>query len=764
MYEAIPYELKQLPNWCCFKHEMIDGRKTKIPYDPSTGFKAKSNDASTWVDFESALSLSQNYDGLGFFFSEPYVGIDIDDVGEEIKQYQQGSEDNIISEFVDLLESYAEISPSGNGIHIILKGELPPDGRRKGNIEMYPSGRFFTMTGNAIGGYIHINDDRDMNRLGYLHAKYIKTSAPVTTQKTIESEGNDLSESEIISIAKSSSKTGLRFSAFVDGGWEQFYTSQSEADMAFANDLAFWCARDYRKMDNIYRQSSLMRDKWDSKRADSTYGAETLNKAISECSNVFVPQPKDDDFSLTVVDQSVKKVERKFYSYDDTGNAERYKDDHGDILKYSYVRKNWFYYDGKVWQIDQYGNVKTLADETIEKMKNERPYTSGDVSEEDARELLQKHIKRTRNSAGKENMIKEAQHLLPIDLSTFDQDIHLFNLQNGYLDLETGSVHEHDKDKFFTRISNVEYDGTHAAPMWDKFLKEIFNNDSELIEYIQRAIGYSLSGSTEEQMMFILYGHGRNGKSVFLDLVTELFGSYATNIQPQSIMVKQQTSNANPDIAKLDGARFVTTTEPNEGVRMDEGLVKQLTGGDKVSARFLYEDEFEFIPQFKLWMATNHKPIIRGTDDGIWRRMAIIPFTVQIPEHKVDKRLTSKLKRELKGIMHWAVEGYLKWSKYGLQEPAVVKEQRKEYRSEMDVLEGFIDECCIIRDSEKVKASDVYQAYKQWARDNEQYLMSSTKFGRELSKKFMRFKSGTNYYKGISIRKEAEKAVFQINY
>lgn len=760
MYSKIPYELKELDRWCCFKLMLRNGRMTKMPVNPMNGEFARSNDSSTWADFDTALAASSQYDGIGFFFQEPYIGIDIDDVGGEIEDYRNDRhEDNIVSEFVDLIGSYSEVSPSGNGIHIILKGELPPQGRRKGNVEVYTSGRFFTMTGNSIGGYSQIFDDTDYGKINYLHNKYIASNEPAPVRAEHSNQGNDLPEEDLIRIAENS-RNGDRFRMLFRGGWDQFYDSQSEADMAFANDLAFWTSRDFSKMDNIFRQSSLYREKWDSKRADSTYGIDTLNRAIQDCTNVFSPQPREDDFQLYVLDQETKEVKNKYYSYDDTGNADRFTDMHGGTLRYSYTRKNWYFYNGKIWTTDNEGKVKTMADEVIESMKSEKVFVPEGEDEEEMKKLLRKHIKATRNHNGKTNMIKESQHLLPIQPQQFDNNLHLFNVQNGFLDLKTGQLHPHERAQYFTKISNVEYTDKADCPMWDDFLQQIFDGDADLIEYIQRAVGYSLSGSTEEQMMFILHGNGRNGKSVFLDIVTELFGSYSTNIQPQAIMVKQQSNNANPDIAKLAGARLVTTTEPNEGVRFDEGLIKQLTGGDKVTARFLYEDEFEFTPQFKLWMATNHKPLIRGTDDGIWRRMGIIPFSVQIPENKVDKKLTHKLRREIDAIMNWAVEGYLKWQRDGLQEPQCIKDQRDSYRTEMDSIEAFLQECCVRDDNTAEKASTLFQAYDNWARENNQYKMSSTKFGREISKKFPKFTSNGIRYKGVKVSEGHEKPFF----
>lgn len=733
-----------------------------------TGGAAKSNDESTWSDFETAVASVEELamDGIGFFFKTPYFGIDIDDVRTEIDRFKNDDHDNnIVSEFINVMCSYAEISPSGNGIHVIAKGILPEGGRRKGKVEMYDSGRFFTITNDHLGGYSHIADDTDYGKINYLHSKYI-AKQDIARKQTAQSQqsGSDLSEDEIIHIA-TGSKNGARFNILLSGGWEQFYTSQSEADMAFANDLAFWTNRDFHKMDSIFRTSALYREKWDRPQNDSTYGAETLNRAIADCANVFSPKPREDDFNLYVLDDSIQKIQRKFYSYDDTGNAQRFRDAYGEVVRFSYVRKEWYFYDGKIWTVDQEGKIKSLADEAVEKMKDEPVYVPKDADPEVMEKAFSKHVKATRSSRGKVSMLKETEHLLPIKPDAFDSDKKLFNVQNGYLDLSTGVLMPHDKDKFFTKASNVEYTDKIDCPMWLDFLDVIFQGDQDLIDYMQRAVGYSLSGSTEEQVMFVLFGNGRNGKSVFLDIITEMFGNYSTNIQPQTIMVKQQSGGANSDIARLDGARLVTTTEPNEGSRLDEGLVKQLTGGDKVTARFLYGTEFDFEPELKLWMATNHKPVIRGTDDGIWRRMAIIPFNAQIPIEKVDKQLKNKLKGELKAILNWAVEGYQLWKLRGLAEPTVIAEQRRSYQTEMDSVEAFIEECCIREEGHSVQSKIIYQAYRQWANDNGQYLMSNTKFGREMGNKFNKVKSnGVIKYDGVHIMEEYSNSEYRISY
>jgi len=345
------------------------------------------------------------------------------------------------------------------------------------------------------------------------------------------------------------------------------------------------------------------------------------------------------------------------------------------------------------------------------------------------------------------------QHRLPVMPNEFDKEGMLLNTKNGYLDLTSGVLQEHNVEKMFSHEANTEYTDNIDAPEWERFLKDIFDNDTELIDYIQKAIGYSLTASTREQVMFILHGKGRNGKSIFLETLSDMLGSYASTMQASSIMVKQN-GGINTDIARLKSSRFVTSSEPNEGFRFDEGLIKQLTGGDKVTARKLYGEEFEFNPEFKLWLATNHKPIIRGTDDGIWRRMILIPFTVQIPDHRVDKMLKYKLQREAAGILKWCVQGCLKWQREGLKAPKKILDASKEYRNEMDVLETFIDDCCIRGEGFRTPAGELFQEYKKWAEENSEYSMPKQKFGQQMKMKHEQVKNRDGrFYMGIQIQK-----------
>lgn len=751
----IPDELKQLNNWCVWKFEKRNGKRTKIPFNAETGEFAKSNDKSTWSSYETAVN-AEGVDGIGFFFEPPYLGIDIDDIDDDLHRFKQGDKlDNIVSEFNEAFKSYTEVSPSGNGLHIIVKGKIPGSRRRKGNIEMYDSGRFFTMTGKTIGKYKDVTEVSEQV-FKTIYEKYLPdNTVKYPTTNNYQQNIHNLSEIDVINEIYKSKQAKL-FDDLMKGNYEPYYTSHSEADMALANILAFWCARDYSQMDSIFRQSNLYRDKWDEKRKNSTYGEQTLFKAINEANNIYTPKQQTEDNPLRyalskLFDNQEETKEFPIRSYDDTGNADRFIDRYGNLYKYSYIANKFYIYDGMKWKIDDKGSIRKLIDEMIESIKDEKIIHGDDVTEEEAREFFQKFYKKTRGTQAKKNIMNELMHRRPATPDDFDRDDMLINVANGYIDLTSRELYKHDINKMFSQITNTDYTEKMQPAVWLDFLNDIFAGDQKVIRYIQKALGYSLTGSTREQIMFILFGKGRNGKSIFVEVISEILGDYSNNMQAKSLMVKKN-DNVNTDIARLSKARFVTSSEPNEGFRFDEGLIKQLTGGDKVTARFLYAEEFEYTPKFKIWVSTNHKPIIRGTDDGIWRRLVLIPFDVQIPEEKVDKDLKYKLLREAPAILNWMAEGAYMWMQEGLAMPEKLKEASKAYRNEMDVIEQFIEDECKRIDDGKEKANELYELYKKWANDNGNYKMSNKDFGIKMKEKFKYKKTNSGmFYFGLKI-------------
>lgn len=757
-YQSIPRELKALPNWVCWQatpDERSHSGIKKQPINPRTGGNAMSNNPDTWADFDTALAASSQYTGIGFMFSgSGCFGVDIDDMPDELEKYRHG-DDGIISEFVNTLQSYTEYSQSKNGIHIICKGSLPKGGRKKkhsfGGFEMYDRGRFFVMTGDYCSEYMDIVDCTES--IKPLHSKYIGGGREPAPQ--IRRQPVNLNNVDDILRAALNAKNGAAFRALYEGDISG-YGSQSEADLALCNMLAFWTACDAEKMDALFRRSGLMREKWDRKQSGTTYGAITLQKAISGCTKTYRGS-SDDGYSLTIgKDQPPQPNEENAahcYSFDDMGNAQRFVDLFGRHIRYCYTEKKWYFYDTRRWRVDNIGAAERMADRSVRAMEAElKYYAQADANEgTDMQKAFEKHLKSSRSNKGKKAMLSEVQHHVPILPAQMDKYRMELNTPSGIINLKTCELKEHDPERYFTKMTSVDLSSTADCPRWTKFLNDIFNGDQDLIRYIQKALGYSLTGSTAEQCAFFLYGTGKNGKSTFFDVVRDVFGDYAANIQPETIMVRSNSFSAiNSDIARLKGARLVTSVEPNEGVRINEGLLKQLTGDDTVTARKLYSEEFEFKPEFKLWMATNHKPIVRGTDIGIWRRIHMIPFTVAIPDDKVDKNLAHKLKAEMTAIFKWCVDGCQLWQKEGLKMPRAVLDSVKEYKREMDVISAFVDDCC--EESGSVAAKVLYAAYCQWAEDNNEYCMSNTKFGIEIAKRYTKIKHPKGFfYNGLSI-------------
>lgn len=720
-FNNIPQELKDLKQWVCWKGVLNDkGKLSKIPINAKTGGGAMSNNPETWTDYETALAAAEKfkYNGIGFMFSNGYFGVDLDNCSEELKD-----------EFIKVLDSYTEVSYSGNGIHIICKGKLPEGPRRKANIEMYDSNRFFVMTGKSIHTQI-INERNE--QIKELFNKYLK--ADEYQYKKVAVTGPTLEDGEIVRKA-SASKNGNLFTLLLNGNWEGLtYQSQSEADMAFAMMLAFWTNKNPEQIDRIFRSSGLIRPKWDEKRGRDTYGNITIENAIKKTAIAYDPNydSKLINYNPTTGEVGIDKNES--FDPSDTGNAQRLVKRYGDQIKYNFENKQWLLWAETHWRNDATNQIKVLAENVIEEMENQMLLLE---SAEAQKELL-KNISRAYSTSGKDAMIKESQHIMgvPCVNADFDKQHFLLNTLSGVVDLQSGKLMQHTKELMLSKLSHIQID-INEPKLWLKFLDEIFMGDKELIKFIQKAVGYTLTGSIKEQCMFILFGDGANGKSVFLDVISTMLGDYGVNAQVDTILAKKGNgNNANSDLARLKGARMATTSEPNEGSKFNEGLIKQLTGGDTITARFLYGKEFEFRPEFKLWLATNYKPVIRGTDQGIWRRIRLIPFEYKIPKEKQDKNITEKLLQELPQIINWAIQGALLWQKEGLESPASINDATKEYRNEMDIINTFVDECCQIIPNYETPAQEVYNEYSEWSKRGNEYLMSLTRFGKEMAKRF----------------------------
>jgi putative DNA primase/helicase len=441
--------------------------------------------------------------------------------------------------------------------------------------------------------------------------------------------------------------------------------------------------------------------------------------------------------------------------FTDTSNALRLVREHGKDIRYNAAWKKWIVWTGQHWQLDDGYLIHDKGLAVIHSIYDEMLKTT------DYRERMdiEKYALQSESLRRRKAFIESASLMRGMNIASndVDRDPWLLNVENGTIDLKNHEFREHRREDMITKIAHVRYDSGADCPVWKQFVREIMDCKPELIGFLQRAAGWALTGDTSEQTMFILFGSGANGKSTFLNVLMKLLGDYAIAASTETFMKKNGDQISN-DIARLRGTRFVATSETDQGKRLSEPLIKQITGTDAMTARFLYGEFFEFTPTFKIFMASNHKPMIRGTDLGIWRRIKLIPFTTTIAPEKQDKHLEQKLLDEKPGILNWLVEGSRSWLKKGLAAPGIVASATEEYRSEMDALGAFVKERCVQIPGVSVRARELFRAYQEWCEENNERACSE----RFLSMRFQELglekwrTAEARYWKGIMLKAETE--------
>ncbi|MFH0899234.1 MAG: phage/plasmid primase, P4 family [Pseudomonadota bacterium] len=419
------------------------------------------------------------------------------------------------------------------------------------------------------------------------------------------------------------------------------------------------------------------------------------------------------------------------FALTDLGNAERLASRHRDNIRFINGRGGWHVWDERRWALDETEELKRRAAETVRSIYAE----AENAPTEDLQKALWRHAVKSESAAKIEAMIKLAASLEGIVLRArdLDADHWLLNCANGMLDLRTGQLRPHERADLVTKLAPVDYDPDACCPTWERFLERVIPSPA-VRSFLQRAAGYSLTGDTSEHCIFMLHGAGANGKSTYLEAMRHVVGNYTRVADSTTFLAKKHDRIPN-DVAALVGARLVTVSETEGGSRLAAALVKNVTGGDTVTARFLYKEFFEFTPEFKLWLATNHKPEVADTSEGFWRRIRLIPFEVQIPAHERDKHLPVKLRQELAGILRWAVEGCLAWQRDCLDEPEEVVKATAAYREEQDPVSTFITECCILDGEGKTSTEELHSAYCSWAVGTGEPSIYLEEFGRVLGSK-----------------------------
>ncbi|MCL4502029.1 MAG: phage/plasmid primase, P4 family [Deltaproteobacteria bacterium] len=450
------------------------------------------------------------------------------------------------------------------------------------------------------------------------------------------------------------------------------------------------------------------------------------------------------------------------FTMSDLGNARRLVALHGRDLLYSHLSKKWFIWSGKNWAVDSSGEVERRAKSTVGEIYRE----AAEATDLKVREALGKWALACEDSKRIIAMMRLAQSEpgMPVAPAQFDADSWLLNCQNGTVDLRTGELKPHDPADLLTCLAPVDYEPDRPCPEWEKFLYQVMLVEErpevadDMVNFLLRALGYSLTGSCQEQCLFMLWGAGANGKSTLLELIAKVLGTYSRNTPVETLLARNKGGEIPTDVARLDGPRFVTAKEVDRGRRLSESLVKELVGQDTITARFLYGEYFDFKPQFKLWIATNNKPRISGSDNSIWRRIMFLPFLLNVPKEEQDAELPEKLWAEAPGILAWLVRGCLLWQEMGLDPPQEVLEATAEYRAEMDVLAEFLEAKCLKGGTLAVSAADLYKAYQDWAEEQgltEKERLKKRSFGLALGEHgFQSFKSGggVRSWRGLGLR------------
>ncbi|MCD8355064.1 MAG: phage/plasmid primase, P4 family [Clostridia bacterium] len=797
-YDAIPQELKQLPQWVA--------RVGKTPINPLNCRGASASKPDTWASFDAATACisktgtwyapgSREYksgvcDGIGFEFNNNgLVGIDLDTVRDPESGWIAPDALEIIHSVV----SYTEVSPSGYGFHIIAKADIALQWNKKrlepnhihrpdvdlktgevrcdrdGNpkmkepeIEMYTSGRYFTMTGNVYDGHTAISDRTEA--VTALHNRWIATvgqlewsteindkpvrppvAAPVYMPDT--SSGKDYL-SDAIKRGKDTSLMALWNRACPNG-------NESADDQGLMNKLAYYCNCDAVRMIDAFLQSPHFagKDAVHKKKCDRVdYLPRTAQKAIADCRQTAENadwnyrntkrQRAEQDFAVLIGGNDAPTLEElkpdsnPRYRAGDMGNGALFADVFQGQARCIYETKQWYVFDGKRWVKDpQKFRVmelcKSLADTLL-------VYASGLPEDENSKKFLESVLK-WRSYNKRKTIIDDAASVHPVRMDAFDNDPYLFNCQNGTLDLRTGSFQPHNASDMLTMMAGVSYDPAAQCPRWNQFIFEVMQGDVEKALFLQKALGYALTGDTALECFFILYGATtRNGKSTAMETFRRLIGDYGTSASPQTIAKKNNPDSRAPneDVAVLAGKRFVSMSEPDQTMVLSASEVKNMTGNDMVKARFLHENSFNFMPQFKMFINTNHLP--RVTDPTVFSsgRVKVIPFERHFEPEEQDKTLKQTLMqpKNLSGILNWCIKGLQRMQTEGLESPASVLAATEDYEKANDKMAMFFADRLEADPQSETLMEILYAAYQSWCCKNGFRSTARNKFNVEVNR------------------------------
>lgn len=733
----LPESVRKDGLFCLWRYEAQPGRDkpTKVPYRPRRpNTRASSTDPDTFAPFETALDAAAGFDGVGLGVFGELSAIDIDHC------IQDGEPDKRAREIIEKMKSYTEVSPSGQGIRILF--QVKPGFRydkeafyvNHNGLEIYAAGstdKYVSVTGNAIRDTWPIAE-RTFEVLEVAQ-KYMKRPRTGTEERPAAPTG--LSADEIIRKA-SRAKNGQKFMQLWSGDTSG-YASESEADIALCSFLAFWTGRDPVRMDELFRQSGLMRDKWDSRRGGKTYGQITIEKAAAECKAVYSPEHRE---GLEPGDQT------------DVGQASVFVQEYGHKIRYSKAT-DFLIYNGQKWDENSL-DVQRLSQELTERQLQEArkkleearqaydraveddPESAGEAKKEvDRCGKYRKYVLQRRGSAKIKATMTEAAPMVQIQTKDLDADGYLLNTPGGTVNLRTGEIRPHRPEDYCTKITAVAPDQT-SAEIWAAFLDRLTVGDKDLARYLQEVAGICAIGEVKREELIIATGTGGNGKSTFFNLLARVMGDYSGALSAE-ILTTGTKKNKDPEKAELRGKRLVIAAELEEGMRLSTATVKQLCSTDEIQAEKKYKDPFKFRPSHHVVLYTNHLPKVGTRDSGTWSRLVVVPFMAKFRGESGEiKDYASVLFEQCGGaVLSWIVQGAQRVVLQGFQikQPQCVIDAIAEYRGNNDWLQHFLDIRCVMGPGCTARGGDLYQDYRTHCMMiGETYIRSSVDFSRAL--------------------------------
>jgi len=774
--EAIPsMDLTGLDRWVAHRN--------KVPVDCHTGSNGDVTNPATWVSYMTAVGFTTLHPdtGLGFVISgdDGIVGIDIDHCLVDGKVT-----DSRIQQISDRIKTYAEVSPSGTGLHIYVRGQWPEGARNKVKldggiaIEVYDRNRYFTVTGNRFGESTEVTGDQHL--LDYLYEEFFKRESDDGNPQI---EPLQLNMVEIPTCILEQIVKHAEESPVFAGLWSGTDRSGDESsdDMRLLYRLAPLCDNNPDVMAAAFLASPYVQSKDEAhikKLERPDYLGRSIGKALQ-----YVAEH-------TQCEVSIPNTELLDYEFNDYGNARRLLSLYQGRVLYDSASGNWLLYENGRWKPDNkrkegmykianelYCNLESIlyqeyADYLHEAERFDEAENLDESEKEEAqfyreqREKfinLHKAVRKLGNHSTQRSMLNNAATQSRGAGIEFNRHNHLLVVQNGTVDLHTGNLLPHVPGYYITMRADVKYDPAAQEPeRFLQFLNEIFDNNQELVDYVHRLLGYCLTGETREHVFHVLHGEGANGKSVLINLLCRMFSEYCKNVSAGALERHSDNDRPNPSLLQAKDARIIVVNETNEGVKLNSALIKQISAGDEVCPRALFQDNEHFIPHMQILWVTNHIPQIDWNDGGLRRRYKLIPFTVTFTPDQQDKDLPEKLWAEREGILKWLIEGAIDWYAHGLGElPDTMAEAlEKERRAEDSVYAFYQDKIINTGDSkDQIPASNMYKAYQQYCLDNElDYPVTVSAMGTKLPKlgAVKKKTSSCNVYIGVKLRNKAE--------